>query len=116
MSDSRNDSDEKKGTPVDEALKLYGNARVFRDANRVSYVQTVAGETLAIRSEEFEMDLKARFYKANEEMLTEQEFNTVKGILIARSYAGTDVDEVHLRVAERDKVIYIDPWRTPRAR
>lgn len=102
-----NSKEEKKFDPVQEALKLFAKGRVFRDANRIAYVYTPVGDTLPIHGEEVESDLKAQFYKIHDRMLTDREFNTVKGILSARA-CGNPIEEVHIRVVERNHVLRLD--------
>jgi hypothetical protein len=48
-----NSKDDKKFEPIQEALKLFAKARVFRDANRIGYVYTPIGDTLPIHGQEF---------------------------------------------------------------
>jgi len=102
-----NSKDDKKFVPIEEALKLFAKGRVFRDANRIGYVYTAVGDTLAIHGEEFESDLKAQFYRIHDRMLTDREFNTVKGILNACA-CGNPIEEVHIRVVERNRVLHLD--------
>jgi hypothetical protein len=102
-----NSKDPKKFDPIEEALKLFAKARVFRDANKVVYVYTATGDTLAIHGEEFESDLKARFYRTHDRMLPDREFNIVKGILSARA-CGNPVEEVYIRLVERNHIIHFD--------
>lgn len=95
-----------KGDPTKVILDdVVGSLKLFRDPDGTAYARVGARRIMRIDSVEFADWLRRTAY-ASGVTASQEQINLVVGI--ARAHAYETVEEVHLRVARMDDIIYVD--------
>lgn len=95
-----------KGDPTKVILDdVVGSLKLFRDPDGTAYARVGARRIMRIDSVEFADWLRRTAY-ASGVTASQEQINLVVGI--ARAHAYETVEDVHLRVARKDGIIYVD--------